>query len=56
MLNGLHEAMRLGMNFKISVTSSWEHSAAVFIAQEGQKSSEVSVLLFLLNAVDDHVS
>ena len=42
-LNGRHEATRLGVNLKITVQSLLEHSATVFIAQERQESA----LLFL---------
>lgn len=56
MLNGLHEAMRLGMNLKITVQSLLECSVAVFIAQETQQGRQVSALLFLFNAVDDYIT
>lgn len=55
-LNGLHEAMRLGMNLKITVQSLLECSVAVFIAQETQQGRQVSALLFLFNAVDDYIT
>lgn len=55
-LNGLHEAMKLGMNLKITVQSLLERSAAVFISQETQQGRQVSALLFLFNAVDDYIT
>lgn len=55
--NGLHEAIRLGMNLKITIQICLlERSAAVFIAQERQQGRQVSALLFLFNAVDDYIT